>query len=219
VKNFVACGILAIFLGTLWAHPVLAQSRLFLTDQSGFSLAAGFSSADDVSSIGAAVAMTAKARFDLGIAVSRLSFDHSVVGTDGTGVEIRPFVTWGVVRPANSLKLGVELAAGYSKGVFSSDGFRTEGWLQGRDALNIGANFYFRLRSSPGLVIYPGFSVDYVKFDLDGGLSRAEDDDEMAYGLDLTFLFDENVFITPSYQSLGGEKSTVVSIGFLIPGT
>lgn len=219
MKNYVARGLLAILLGTLWAHPVLAQSRLFPTDQSGFSLGAGFSSADDVSSIGAVIAVTAKARFDFGIAVSRLSFDSSVVGTDGTGVEIRPFVTWAVVRPTASRKLGVELAAGYAKGVFHSDGFRTEGWLQGRDALNVGANFYFRLRSSPGLVIYPGFSVDYVKFDLDGGLSQAQDDDATAYGLDLTFLMDENVFITPSYQSLGGEKSMGLSIGFLIPGT
>ncbi len=219
MKNFVMCGLLTMMLGTFWAHPVLAQSRLFSTDQSGFSLGAGFSWADHVSSVGAVIAGIAKARFDFGIAVSRLSFDSSVIGTDGTGVEIRPFVTWGIVRPANSLKLGVELAAGYAKGAFSSDGFRTEGWLQGRDALNVGANFYFRLRSSPGLLIYPSFSVDYVKFDLDGGLSGAEDDDEMAYGLDLTFLLDDNVFITPSYQSLGGEKSMGLALGFLIPGT
>jgi hypothetical protein len=63
------------------------------------------------------------------------------------------------------------------------------------------------------------FPTNQSGFDLDGGLSGAEDDDEMAYGLDLTFLFDENVFITPSYQSLGGEKSMGVSLGFLIPGT
>ncbi len=111
MKNFVMCGLLTMMLGTFWAHPVLAQSRLFSTDQSGFSLGAGFSWADHVSSVGAVIAGIAKARFDFGIAVSRLSFDSSVIGTDGTGVEIRPFVTWGIVRPANSLKLGVELAA------------------------------------------------------------------------------------------------------------
>jgi hypothetical protein len=219
VKNYIAYGLLAILLGTFWAQPVLAQSRLFPTDQSGFSLAAGVGSADDVSSLGAAITMTAKARFDLGIAVSRLSFDSNVAGGDGVGVEIRPFATLTVVRPANPLKLGVELAAGYAKGVYNSDGFRTDGWLQGRDALNVGANFYFRLRGSPGLLIYPGFSVDYVKFDLDGGAFAAEDDSELAYGLDVTFLFDNNVIVTPSYQSLGGEKSMGLSIGFLIPGT
>lgn len=149
MKKIVVGGILALMLSTFWALPVFAQGRLFLTDQSGVSLAAGLSSADDV----------------------------------------------------------------------SSDGFRTEGWAQGRDALNVGANFYLRVHSSPNLVIYPGFSVDYVKFDLDGGLSQGADDDEIAYGLDLTFHFDGNVYVTPSYQSLGGDKSMGLLIGFLIRGT
>ncbi len=219
MKNYIVWGLLTVFFSAAWTHPAMAQSRLFPTNQSGFSVAAGFGSADDVSSMGASIAMTAKARFDLGVSVSRLTFDSDVSSEDGAGVEIRPFASYTVVRPANAMDLGVELTAGYAKGVYNSDGFINDGWLQGRDALNVGANFYFRLRSSPTLIIYPGCSVDYVKFDLDGGRSVAEDDSEMAYGLDVTFLFSNNVFVTPSYLNLGGEKSVGLSVGILIPGT
>ncbi len=218
MKRLIIFGVLAALVSAAMASPTQAQGRLFPADTSGFSIAVGASSGDDFTSQGVAMALTSRTQFDMGIAVSRLSLDNNVIGNGGSGVEIRPFASWAVLRPARGKHLGLELAAGYSKGVYESDDMIFEGWFQARDALSVGTNIYVRLVSSPTLVIYPGFSVDYVKYDLDSGRTGSADDD-LAYGLDVTFRFNDKVYLTPAYQSIGDDKVFSLSLGLLISGT
>jgi len=221
--NRVAMQISLILLATIWAGAAVGQGRFLDDGQNGFEINGSLWSGKDYTSLGASFGYSFGAKFDLGLGVSRSSFDDEVIGNDGSGTEFTPFAVATIVKPTDTSNVGVELTAAYGIASFSSDALDFLDWDMSAKALTAGGNLYFRIQSSPTLEIYPAASVDYVSVTakLEDSMGNSEDEDvnEVAFGAAVSFLFNKKVHVTPAFRSFDGETSFAISIGLVVPGT
>jgi len=223
MRNSISSVLLCLFVLGAFTSVAFGQSRFLENGQNGAEISAGFGSGDNYTSLSAGFGYSFGAKFDIGLGVSRSSFDDEVIGEDGSAMEFSPFALVSLVRPTETSIVGVELSAAYGFGNFSSDGLDFLRWDMSSTAFDFGANLYLKLKSSPTLTVYPIVGVDYVsvKLEVEDSYGTTEDEtvDDIAFSVGVNLVFNNRFVLTPAFRTFDGNNSWGISAGLLIPGT
>ena len=214
--------ILAIWAAVVISVPVgaYAQSHLFGDGQSGAGLAANLESGEDYTMVGATFGYTVNGRIDFGLSFGRASFDESEYGEDFSATQIAPYANATIVRPTAQSPVGVILQGAYGKTSFSGDVLDNQQWDLSSVGLSAGGVLYLELEASPEVKVYPALGVGYssVTSTIEDQANNSVDEEvtDTLFSGGVTLLFNNRVFVTPSFTSFDGSSSWGVSAGVVL---
>jgi hypothetical protein len=203
------------------ALPAAGQVRFLEEGQNGFGLSAGLGTGEDYSSLGANFGYGISGRYEVGLGFSKVSFDDEVIGNDGSGTAFAPYFLAAVIKPTEASMFGLELGAAYEIDSYSSDALDYNNWDMSGKAFTAGASLYLKVPASPTVTIYPSLSVGYVTLsvEIEDSYGDSVDDDtsDAAIGASVAFLFNNKIWLSPSFRTFDGNSSYGLSVGFSLP--
>jgi hypothetical protein len=142
----------------LVAAPAAAQNRYFADGDNGFWLGAAYLKADGFDGLNLDAVLTLASRFDLGLAVNKLSSDDG--STDVT--EISPHLGYAVLRPTALAPFGLDLVGGVSFADFANPYYTTYGIEVDGSGYVVGGEFYLKLGEPERAVVLPALGLAYT---------------------------------------------------------
>ena len=204
------------------ANSAYCQSSFLKHKQSGIGLSAFYNSGENYTGLGAAFGYSYETRFDLGLVVSRASFDDDVIGNDGSAISIMPFATATLIKPSKSRVFGAEVTASYGHATYNSDALKLQRLDLSENGINAGIMLYTRHETSPTLDMFPRAGIVYVnirqKFEDASGQSETETLEDFGFVLGIDFLFNDKITIGPEFATNDGHNSYKLNFGLVIPG-
>ena len=203
------------------AGGAFAQSRYLEDGQNGFAVSGAVGSGEDYTSFGAGFDYSISGRYDIGVGISRASYDEDEFGPDFSSTEITPFFAIALVRPSETSPVGFELGASYGFASISGDVLDYNELEMSANATSLGGNVYFFVDSSPTLRIIPSLTLAYnmgkSKIEDSFGNSVETDVDGIAIGGAVSFQINKKVWIVPRITHFDESTSWSVRVGLTMP--
>ncbi|MDP7067259.1 MAG: hypothetical protein QF637_06530 [Acidimicrobiales bacterium] len=207
----------------LLAGSAFGQNAYYDRGQSGFFFGGSVFSGDDYIGLGAGAAYTISGSFSLGVSVARATYDDDEYGDDFKETDIAPFVSALLLRPEESMPIGIEATATYSRATVSGDVLDAFGWDMSRNVLIGRGDIFAEIEALPTARILPFVGITYMfgnaEIEDSFGNSEEEDISEVGFTIGASFQLNKKFVIVPSMTNINDNTSFSISFNAVIPST
>ncbi len=208
------------------ANVAYSQGDYFEKGVSGFEVDAGFFSNDDLSGLGGGFGYSISGIFDLGLSVSRVSFDEKLAGEDMHATAVSPYVTFHVIKQDSiRFPISVSIGGAYERDSYSSDALDLLDWELKGDYFAFGFSVFKNVSTSPAMAIQPRGSFSYVTGSTEisdkYGNSERESNNTTSFEIGVSLLFKTSPTTTFRLHpgiSINEDNTTFsLGVGLIVP--